>query len=143
MYTAQAYRHYATTQAQTADRGELVVMLYEGALKFLSRAVAALQAGNLEEAHNSLVRCQDIVAELMGSLNMEAGEIAFNLLRIYEYMHRRLVDANLGKDERAVREVAGLLRDLLPAWQEAARRVRTLSLPEREARAGKPCYAAL
>ena len=120
MYNTRAYQQYSTMQAQTADRGELVVMLYQGAIKFLSRASAALQAGNLLDAHNGLVRGQDIIAELMGSLNPEVDEISNNLFRVYEYMHYRLVEANMHKDPQPIEEVTQLLRELLPAWQQAA-----------------------
>lgn len=120
MYNTRAYQQYSTMQAQTADRGELVVMLYQGAIKFLSRAAAALQAGNVLDAHNGLVRGQDIIAELMGSLNPEVDEISNNLFRVYEYMHYRLVEANMHKDPQPIEEVTQLLRELLPAWQQAA-----------------------
>lgn len=128
MHAAQAYQQYKTLQAQTADRGELVVMLYQGALKFLGHATAALRAGRLQEAHNNIVRCQDIIAELMASLDLDAGEIARNLYRIYEYMHYRLVEANIRKDPQPAAEVERLLRELLPAWQAAAQEVRAQRL---------------
>lgn len=124
MYATQAFQQYQTMQAQTADRGELVVMLYQGAIKFLSRASSAMKEDSMQEAHNNIVRAQDIIAELMGSLDLDAGEIARNLFRIYDYMHYRLVEANVQKDVQAISEIVELLRDLLPAWQYAAREVR-------------------
>jgi len=122
--TMQAYKQYETSQAHTADGGELIVMLYQGALRFLARASTTLQAGNLQESHDNLIRCQDIIAELMGSLDLSAGDIAYNLYRIYEYMYHRLVQANLHKDAKPLDEVARLLRELLPAWQQAAKEAR-------------------
>lgn len=138
MYAAQVYQQYRTMQTQTADKGELVVMLYQGAIKFLARASAALQSNDRQEAHNNIVRCQDIIAELMASLDMGAGELAFNLLRLYEYMHHRLVEANLRKDVQLVDEVAGLLRELLPAWQDAARDARITATSVRDANVIRP-----
>jgi flagellar protein FliS len=64
----------------------------------------------------------------METLNVErGGEIALNLLTIYEYMNRRLVDANLRKDAQPVREVEKLMRELLPAWEEAARQAAAMA----------------
>lgn len=124
MYATNGYEQYKTMQTQTADQGELVVMLYQGGIKFLSRASAALEAGNLEVAHVNLVRGQDVIAELMGSLNLESGEISQNLFRLYEYMHHQLVQANLRKNPEPVAEVTQLMRELLPAWQQAANAAR-------------------
>src|SRR3990170_4423612 len=100
--TMQAYRQYEKTQTHTADAGELVVMLYQGAIRFLSRASMALESGNLQESHDSLIRSQEIIAELMGSLDMKVADVAYNLFRVYEYMHHRLVQANLDKDQAPV-----------------------------------------
>ncbi|MCL4533647.1 MAG: flagellar export chaperone FliS [Bacteroidetes bacterium] len=125
MHTMQAYQQYRTTEAQTAGRGDLVVMLYEGAIRFLYRASTAMRADDLEEAHNNVIRGQDIIAELMGTLNLDTGELAYNLFRIYEYMHYRLVEANIHKDAEPIEEVTRLLRELLPAWQQVAREART------------------
>jgi flagellar protein FliS len=125
MQAAQAYQQYKNLQAQTADGGELVVMLYQGAIKFISRAVGGLATENVEETHNNLVNAQAVIAELTASLNPEAGEIARNLSRLYEYMNHRLVEANLRKNPEPAEEVLGLLRELLPAWQQAAAQVRT------------------
>ncbi len=114
------YQAYKTTQTQTASRGELVVMLYNGAIKFLNLALEDMKARNTESAHQNLLRAQDIIAELMGSLNMDAGKLAKNLFSLYEYMLRRLVEANYRKAPDAVEEVLVLLRELLPMWQQAA-----------------------
>lgn len=137
MYTMQAYRQYEVTKTYTADGGELVVMLYQGAIKFLMRASAALQAGSLENAHNNILRSQDIVAELMGSLDMSTGDIASNLFRLYDYMHYRLVQANLHKDPQPLEEVTRLLRELLPAWQFAAREARSVEADSQAVADGK------
>lgn len=143
MYTMQAYRQYQTTQTNTADAGELIVMLYHGAIKFLGRALASLQEGDLQEAHNGLTRSQAIIAELMGSLDTSKGDIAFNLFRLYDYMHYRLVHANLHKDPQPVEEVLRLLKELLPAWQYAAREARATQADIRTLVAGSLSYIAV
>jgi flagellar secretion chaperone FliS len=117
-----AYNTYRSTQTQTADPGELVVMLYKGAARFLASAVDAIGAKDLQTASNSFLRAQEIITELNDTLDLtRGGELAQNLARIYEYMNFRLVDANLRKDAEPAREVERLLRDLLPAWEQAAR----------------------
>jgi flagellar protein FliS len=97
-------------------------MLYRGGLRFAAAGAEAIEARDLEAAHNNLIRAQAIVSELMESLNLEqGGEIAHRLLSIYEYLNRRLVEANLRKDPAPAREVEKLLRELLPAWEAVAR----------------------
>jgi flagellar protein FliS len=125
-----AYHAYRQTQTQTASPGELVVMLYRGAIRFVSKGIAALESQDIQGSHTNLVRAQEIIAELLGTLDLaRGGDIADQLLGIYEYMTRRLVDATLGKDLAPAREVERVLRDLLPAWEEAARQAAPASAP--------------
>ncbi|HLZ31821.1 MAG TPA: flagellar export chaperone FliS [Chloroflexota bacterium] len=113
---------YFETQTNTAGPGELVVMLYKGAVRFLASAIQGLEAKDLQIASNKLLLAQAIITELIETLDMkQGGELAVNLGRIYEYMNYRLADANVRKDAAPVREVEGLLRELLPAWEQAAR----------------------
>src|SRR5579859_4516496 len=117
-----AYNTYRQTQTQTAAPGELVVMLYRGAARFVGSAVEAIETRNISGAHNGLIRAQAVISELIETLDLErGGEIARNLIRIYEYMNFRLTEANLRKDSEPAREVERLLRELLPAWEQAAR----------------------
>jgi flagellar protein FliS len=117
-----AHQSYRQTQAETAAPGELVVMLYRGAARFVSSAVEAIEARNVPIAHNNLIRAQAVITELLETLDLaRGGELARNLMQIYEYMSHRLVEANLRKDVAPAREVERLLRELLPAWEQAAR----------------------
>ena len=117
-----AYNVYRQTQAQTAAPGELVVMLYRGATRFVASAIDAIEARDVQAAHNNLVRAQAVIAELRDTLDAErGGELARHLGQIYDYLHARLVEANLRKDPQAARDVGNFLRELLPAWEEAAR----------------------
>jgi flagellar secretion chaperone FliS len=119
MNADQAYRQ---TQAQTAAPGELVVMLYQGAIRFVGAGIEAIGNKDVPTAHNSLIKAQAIISELAESLDVErGGDVARNLASIYEYLNRRLVEANLAKNVEPAREVQALLRELLPAWQAAAR----------------------
>ena len=115
------YQRYLDTTAETATPLDLVLMLYQGVLRFTGQAIQAVDRHDIQEAHRSLVRAQDIVSELAASLNREeGGATAENLLALYDYSYRRLVDANVRKDAAPAEEVAQLFRDLLPAWQEVA-----------------------
>lgn len=119
--TANPYLKYRVNSIETADPVRLVLMLYQGALRFTQRGIQASERGEIQLAHDSYVRAQAIVAELMSSLNLEAGgELARNLMALYEYCHRRLVEANCRKSVTPAAEVVDLIRELLSAWQTIA-----------------------
>src|SRR5690606_5432148 len=99
----------------------LVVMLYDGAIRFVGQGIAAIERSEMEEAHRNLVRAQDIIAELNRALDPQAGEVAANLEQLYDYMHRRLAEGNMRKDTAPLQEVMGLLRELRDAWDQIAR----------------------
>src|SRR5438105_7465885 len=122
-----AYQMYRQTQAQTAAPGELVVMLYRGAVRFVTSAIEGIESKDIAAAHNGLVRAQAIITELHHTLDMQrGGDVARNLAGIYEYMSNRLVEANIHKDAAPAREVQTLLRELLPAWEAAVRQTGAL-----------------
>jgi flagellar protein FliS len=119
--TANPYLKYRVNSIETADPVRLVLMLYQGVLRFTQRGIQASERQEIQVAHESFVRAQAIVAELMSSLNLEAGgEIARNLMALYEYSHRRLVEANCRKCSEPAAEVVELFRELLSAWQTIA-----------------------
>ena len=119
---------YRQTQAQTAAPGELVVMLYRGAVRFVSSAIEAIDSKDLAAAHNGLVRAQAIITELHQTLDVEqGGDIARNLAALYAFMNERLIEANVCKDAAPAREVAALLRELLPAWEAAVRQTSAMA----------------
>ena len=125
-----AYQVYRQTQAQTAAPGELLVMLYQGAVRFVTSGIEGIENSNVQAAHDGLIKAQAIIQELHESLDLErGGDVALNLASIYEYMNRRLVEANVRKDATVAREVQSLLRDLLPAWQAAARQSSVAATP--------------
>jgi flagellar protein FliS len=125
-----AYQVYRQTQAQTAAPGELVVMLYRGAIRFVAASIDALDKRDIQQSHDSLVRAQAIIGELVETLDVQrGGEIAERLMSIYEYLNRRLLEANLHKDAAPAREVERFLRELLPAWEEAARQAKSAAQP--------------
>jgi flagellar protein FliS len=118
----QAYHHNAVA---TAAPEQLVVMLFDGALRFSRRAVTAFEAGQLPQATQAIGRVTSIVNELNATLDTEAGgEIALNLRSIYGFINRHLLEAvSLGDPDR-VRQAAALLGELREAFAEASKQVR-------------------
>ncbi len=112
---SQAYKQ---TAVSTADQGRLIVMLYDGAIKFLNVAIEKLEASDAYGANSNLIKGKSIVAELLASLNMEqGGDIALNLQRLYTYIFNELIDANLNKDVARVQRVIELLKELREGWK--------------------------
>lgn len=122
------YQKYKNTQVETADRGKLLLMLYDGAIKFSKAAKRAMEEENYEAVNNKLNRVQAIIAELHSTLDMEqGGEIAENLELLYDYMNRRLIKANVDKELAPLEEVLRMLQELRETWQQAAEKVRNNS----------------
>lgn len=111
------YQSYRQIQVETADQPTLLIMLYQGALKFIRQGRVALQENNIEEANHRLGRVQDILCELMGSLNPEVPDLSGSLFQLYEFMHYRLVQANVQRDAAMLTDVEQMLSSLMEAWQ--------------------------
>lgn len=113
-------KQYQTSQIQTASPEKILIMLYDGAIQFLNKAKKELENKNIQEVHNNIIGAQKIVAEFMNTLDMEiGGATAVNLYNLYEYMHFRLVQANMKKDVAMIDEVLIHLKDLKSTWEEA------------------------
>ena len=119
---------YQRTQTETASPGELVVMMYKGAIKFLGSARQHLELRDLEATNRQLLRAQEIILELMISVDVTVGPVGRNLFDLYEFMHRHLVQANIRKDGQMIGEVEQLLRELVPAWEQAVQAGRKVTL---------------
>jgi flagellar protein FliS len=123
MMRASGYDAYQRVQAETSTPGQLIALLYDAMVRSLDRAKAGLDQHDLESAHAPILRAQDIVLELISSLNMdddgEAGAMARQLGALYEYMYRRLLDASLHKDGNAIDEVRRLIVPVREAWANA------------------------
>lgn len=110
-----AYRKAAVT---TKDQGTLIMMLYDGAIRFLKTAIVKLEKKDLEESHNFIVKAKNIISELMTSLKVdEANKISTDLQSLYTYMFNRLIDANIQKDTECLQEVLELLVELRDGWK--------------------------
>ncbi len=108
---------YRKTAVETASPLDLVIMLYDGTLRFLERGRAAMDRRDLSEQNESLTRAQAILTELAVCLNMEqGGEIAANLLGLYGYMSNRLVEANVNDDPKAIEDVVCFLGEFREVW---------------------------
>lgn len=114
---------YLEVQVATARPEQLVLMCYDGLLGFLRRAEEALVRGRRPEAHEAMVRAQAIVAELRASLRTDAGEVAAQLDRVYEFLQNHLVEANIRKDRRRVGEARLVAEALRDAWAELCRQL--------------------
>lgn len=116
---------YQRNQVTTARPEELTLMLYNGGIKFLQQARIAIDKKDIAKAHSHITRVQDIVTELMVTLNMDY-EISKTLLPLYEYMKRRLVEANMGKDQEIISEVEGMFQELRTAWAQAVKQAKSV-----------------
>lgn len=117
MQQRSPYTAYQSTNVHTADQKTLILMLYDGLIRFLNKAIVKIEAREIEAAHNYLVRSREIVAELLATLRPEkAGEVGENLKRLYVYAFNRIVEANLRKDPEMVREVIRIASTLREGW---------------------------
>src|SRR4051812_20171584 len=113
----QAYRREAVL---AASRGQRVVMLYEGARRFLRQAAAAMRAREIERSHNALRRAELIVAHLDGTLDLDQGEVAEHLHGLYVFCLRHLNEGRMALDPAKLDEVCSLLGELREAWAQLA-----------------------
>jgi flagellar secretion chaperone FliS len=125
---------YKETQIKTATPGKLIVMLYDGAVKFINLALDQItkKYAGYDKVSGYIIKTQDIVTELMVSLDFEkGGQIAKNLFGLYLYMNRRLIEANIQKDPGILTEVKKLLTELRAAWLTASQKTQAESLPSK------------
>ncbi len=109
---------YKDAAVTTQSKGRLIVMLYDGAIKFLKLAVRELEAGNYEAKGKYIARAQDVITELNAVLDpASGGDVAANLRRLYCFMSTHLSEANTKKDPQMIREVITLLEELNQGWK--------------------------
>ena len=119
MYGKNAHSAYQTVQITTTDRGRLLLMMYEGAIKFLKQAKAGLEANDIAKFCRFLAKAQAIIAELMNTLDFEkGGNIARDLDRLYDFMLFYLTEANLYRDAKRVTKVIGLIDTIYSAYKQ-------------------------
>jgi len=119
MYQKLASQNYQNVQVATIDRGKLLLMMYDGAIKFLGHAKDGLEAKDLQKFARFLSKSQAIIAELMNTLDFEkGGEIARDLDRLYDFMLFYLTEANIQKDVKKIVRVIGLVETIAGAYRE-------------------------
>ncbi|HCC07760.1 MAG TPA: flagellar export chaperone FliS [Clostridiales bacterium] len=118
MTTNNASNTYLSSKVMTASSQELNLMLYDGALKFCNQAIRAIENQKTEEAHNFIIRTENIIMEFISTVDTKY-DVGKNLDSMYNYIYRRLLEANFKKDKQILEEVQGYLRELRDTWKEA------------------------
>ncbi len=114
------YNQYRETQINTANQGKLIVMLYDGAIKFLNIAIENMKSPSTYDVVNTnIIKAQDIITELLLSLNMnEGGEVSQNLFNLYMYFKKQMLEANIQKKPEVLQPVLDNLKMLRDAWDK-------------------------
>ncbi len=109
---------YKETSVTTQSKGRLVVMLYDGAIKFMKLAIKELEAGNNEAKSQYINKALNIINELNAVLDINTGgEVAVNLRKLYLFMNRHLSEADMKRNPQMIREVISLMEELGQGWK--------------------------
>ena len=119
-YAAAPSNAYKESSVLTATPQQLVVMLYDGARRFLLQGAVAMRQGAIAVANDRLQRAEAILDELTATLDMDAGEIASRLQGIYTFCRRALSEARINRDADKIDQVGQMLADLREAWSQAS-----------------------
>jgi flagellar secretion chaperone FliS len=121
VYTPSSSAAYKQQSILTATPGQLVVMLYDGCLRFLNQAAYAMREGNVTESGARLSRAEAIIEELLATLDLEkGGVVASRLQGIYVFCSKHLIEARLARDPEMIDKVSELLAELRDAWAQVA-----------------------
>lgn len=112
------YNQYKENSIFTSTPEELVLMLYNGLVKFIMQAQSAINDRNYEKANEALKRAQDIVVHFQSTLDMRY-EISKDFMRMYDYIYRRLIEANIRKNSNILDELLAFTKDLRDTWTKA------------------------
>lgn len=121
---ASGYDTYQRNKILTASPAELTLMLYEGAIKFLNMAIMGIEKGDIEKAHVNIMKTQRIVEEFRATLNFKYP-VAKEFDNVYEYVLRRLVEANIKKDTGILEECLAHMRTMRDTWKEVMKSAKT------------------
>ena len=114
------YAAYQNSKIMTASPGELILMLYDGAIKFCNIAIVAIEKKDIEKAHNNIIRVERIIIEFQSSLD-NRFPVSQDFNNVYQYLLRRLREANIKKDAEILEEVLKHLRTMRDTWKEVMR----------------------
>lgn len=121
MQMNHAYAQYQNNKIMTATPAELTLMLYEGAIKFCNMAILGIEQGNVEKAHNNIMKTQKIIEEFQITLN-RTYEVARDFDAVYSYLIDRLREANARKDKEILEEILTHLRGMRDTWIEVMKK---------------------
>ncbi|MCA0150559.1 flagellar export chaperone FliS [Rossellomorea vietnamensis] len=111
------YQTYQNNSVTTASPGELTLMLYNGCLKFITLAKKGIQDHDIEMKNVNIQKAQNIVSELMVTLNMDM-DVSKNMMSLYDFINRRLIEGNIKNDLEAIEEAEGLIIEFRDTWKE-------------------------
>ena len=117
MALPNAYAQYNNNKVLTASPAELTLMLYEGMIKFCNIAETAIEQGDVQKAHTNIIKVQHIIDYLRQTLDMKYP-VAQDFERIYEYLSKRLIEANMKKDIEILQEVNTHIHSVRDTWKE-------------------------
>ncbi len=117
MTPTNGYAAYANSKIMTASPAELTLMLYDGAIKFANIAIAAIEKNDIEKAHNNIIKVERIILEFKSSLEHKYP-VAKDFEQVYNYLIRRLHEANMKKDAEIMEEILKHLRTMRDTWKE-------------------------
>ncbi len=120
MALPNAFAQYNNSKVLTASPAELTLMLYEGAIKFCNIAIVAIEQKNIPKAHQNIVKTERIIDHFRATLDMKYP-VAEDFDRVYKYLQRRLLEANVKKDKEILEEVCGHIRSMRDTWKEVMR----------------------
>lgn len=115
---------YKNNSIQTASPAKLTLMLYDGAIKFCNIAKDGLHENDIAKASNNLIKAQRIITELRGSLDKKY-EVSKDFDLVYDYIYRKLVEANIQKNEESLEEALKYTREMRETWVEVMRLTNT------------------
>ena len=118
-YAAAPTNAYKESSVLTATPQQLVVMLYDGARRFLLQGAVAMRQGDVSTSNDRLQRAEAIIDELTATLDMDAGAVAERLQGIYTFCRRQLTDARVARDADKIDQVGRMLGELRDAWAQA------------------------
>ncbi len=128
MAVNKAYNQYKENSIFTSTPEELTLMLYNGLIRFILQAQNGIETKDIEKASNSITRAQDIIFHFRSTLDMKY-EVSEGLDAMYEYMYRRLIEANVQKDADILQEVLGYAKELRDTWNQAMKLAKHPQLP--------------
>lgn len=118
MVNPQMAKAYKNQQVMTSTPEQLTLLLYNGALRFLTESISSLELGDIQKSHTANLRVQDIVREFVFSLDM-SYELSKNWAQLYEYTLHCLIQGNIKKDMVQLLEAKSVLQEMRDAWVEA------------------------